>query len=101
MSPLRIQVGFNKPNETQPNHSLTWLERLFDIVQSCDKTQVRSDSVFGVKFSTVYFYAIEHNVKFNSWIELKLGEDSKDILQCWGKFWGESEFRKDLQYRSE
>jgi hypothetical protein len=37
-----------------------------------DTIQVRSDSDFGVKFSTVQFYAIEHNFKSNRWIELKL-----------------------------
>jgi hypothetical protein len=43
-----------------------------DMVQPCDTTQVKSDSDFGVKVSTVQFYAIEHNFKFNRWIELKL-----------------------------
>ena len=42
-----------------------------DTVQPCDTNQVRSDSDFGVKVSTVQFYAIEHNFKFNRWIELK------------------------------
>ena len=35
-------------------------------------TQIRSDSDFGINFSIVQFYAIEHNFKFNRWIELKL-----------------------------
>jgi hypothetical protein len=40
-----------------------------DTVQPCDTTQERSDSDFGAKFSTVQFYAIEHNSKSNCWIE--------------------------------
>jgi hypothetical protein len=43
-----------------------------DTVQPCDTTQARSDSDFGVRVSTVQFYAIEHNFKSNRWIELKL-----------------------------
>ena len=43
-----------------------------DMVQPCDTTQARSDSDFGVKFSTVQVYAIEHNFKSYRWIELKL-----------------------------
>ena len=35
------------------------------MVQPCDTTQARSDLDFGVKFSTAYFYAIEHNFKSN------------------------------------
>ena len=35
-------------------------------------TQIRSESDFGINFSIVQFYAIEHNFKFNRWIELKL-----------------------------
>jgi hypothetical protein len=30
-----------------------------------------------------------------------LSEDSRGICLCMGKFLGESEFRKDLRYRSE
>jgi hypothetical protein len=43
-----------------------------DTVQSWNTNQARSDSDFGVKFSTIQFYAIEHNFKSNRWIELKL-----------------------------
>jgi hypothetical protein len=43
-----------------------------DTIQPCDTLQARSDSDFDVKFSTVQFYAIEHNFKSNHWIELKL-----------------------------
>jgi hypothetical protein len=43
-----------------------------DTVQPCDTNHTRSDSDFGVKFSIVQFYAIEHNFKSNRWIELKL-----------------------------
>jgi hypothetical protein len=39
--------------------------RSSDTIQLCDMTQVRSDSNFDVKFSTVQFYAIEHN--FQEW----------------------------------
>ena len=42
------------------------------MVQPCDTTQVRPDSNFDVKISTVQFYTIEYNSKSNRWIELKL-----------------------------
>jgi len=35
-------------------------------------TKARSDSDFGVRVSTIQFYAIKHNFKSNQWIELKL-----------------------------
>ena len=43
-----------------------------DMVKPCDTLQARSDSDFGVKFSTFQFYAIEHNFKSNRLIDLKL-----------------------------
>jgi len=51
-----------------------------DTVQPCDMLQARSDSDFGVKFSTVQFYAIEYNFKSNRWIELKLYQMIQDIF---------------------
>jgi len=42
------------------------------MVQPSDRTRARSDSDFGVNFSTIQFYDIEHNSKSNHWIELKL-----------------------------
>jgi hypothetical protein len=33
-----------------------------------DTIQIRSDLDFGVKFSTVQFYANDHNSKSNRWI---------------------------------
>ena len=45
-----------------------------------DTIQVRSDSEFGVKFSIVQFYAIEHNFKFNCWIDLKFDIKTPDVL---------------------
>jgi hypothetical protein len=51
-----------------------------DMVQPCDTLQARSDSDFGVKYSTVQFYAIEHNFKSNRWIELKLYQMIPDIF---------------------
>ena len=50
------------------------------MVQPCDTTQVKSDSNFGVKVSTVQFYAIKHNFKFNRWIELKLYQKISEIF---------------------
>jgi hypothetical protein len=50
------------------------------MVQPCDTLQARSDSDFGVKYSTVQFYAIEHNFKSNRWIELKLYQMIPDIF---------------------
>jgi hypothetical protein len=51
-----------------------------DMVQPCDTTQVRSDSDFGVKFSTVQVYAIKHNFKSHRWIELKLYYKSLEVF---------------------
>ena len=51
-----------------------------DINQPCDMTQARSDSDFGVKFSTVQFYAIEHNSKSNCWIKLKLYQKIPEVF---------------------
>jgi len=67
-----------------------------DTVQPCDTTQARSDLDFRVNFSTVQFYAIEHNSKSKT-----LSEDSRGIFLCSSKCSGESEFKKDLRYRSE
>jgi hypothetical protein len=50
------------------------------MVHPCDTTQARSDSDFGVKFSTVQFYAIEHNFKSNRLIELKLYQKIQDVF---------------------
>ena len=43
-------------------------------------TQARSDSDFGVKFSIVQFYAIEHNSKSNCWIKLKLYQKIPEVF---------------------
>jgi len=51
-----------------------------DMVQPCDTTQVRSDSDFGVKFSTVQVCAIKHNFKSHRWIELKLYYKSLEVF---------------------
>jgi hypothetical protein len=51
-----------------------------DTVQPCDTNQARSDSDFGVKFSTVQFYTIEHNFKSNRWIELKLYQKIPEVF---------------------
>ena len=53
---------------------------IYDIVQPCDTTKVRSDSDFGVKVSTVQFYAIQYNIKSNHWIELKLYQVIPEVL---------------------
>jgi hypothetical protein len=72
-----------------------------DTVQPCDTTQARSDSDFGVRVSTVQFYAIEHNFKSNRWIELKLYLKIPEVFLYVGLFSSESMFEKDLRYRSE
>ena len=51
-----------------------------DTVQPCDTNQARSDSDFGVKVSSVQFYAIEHNFKSNRWIELKLYQKIPEVF---------------------
>jgi len=50
------------------------------MVHPCDTTQARSDLDFGVKFSTVQFYAIEHNFKSNRLSELKLYQKIQDVF---------------------
>jgi hypothetical protein len=47
---------------------------------NCDTIQARSDSNFGIKFSTVQFYAIDHYFKFNRWIELKLYQKILEVF---------------------
>ena len=51
-----------------------------DTVQPCDTNQARSDSDFGIKVSSVQFYAIEHNFKSNRWIELKLYQKIPEVF---------------------
>jgi len=51
-----------------------------DTVQPCDTNQARSDSDFGVKFSTFQFYVIEHNFKSNRWIKLKLYQKIPEVF---------------------
>jgi hypothetical protein len=51
-----------------------------DTVQPCGTTQARSDSDFGVKFSTIQFYAIEYNSKSNRLIKLKLYQKISEVL---------------------
>ena len=51
-----------------------------DTVQPCDTNQARSDSDFGVKVSTIQFYAIEHHFKSNRWIELKLYQKIPEVF---------------------
>jgi hypothetical protein len=45
-----------------------------------DTIQAISDSVFGVKFLIVQFYAIEHNSKSNCWIDLKINQKVLDVF---------------------
>ena len=52
----------------------------FDTIHPYDTTQERSDSDFGIKFSTVQFYAIEHNFKSNHWIKLKLYQKILEVF---------------------
>ena len=50
-----------------------------DTVQPCDTTQVRSDSDFGVKSTTVQVYGNSHNSQSDRWIGLIFYVDSPDI----------------------
>jgi hypothetical protein len=50
-----------------------------DMIQPYDTIQVRSYSDFDVKFSTIQFYVIEHNFKFNRWIKLKLYQKIPEV----------------------
>jgi hypothetical protein len=56
---------------------------LYDTVQPCDTTQVRSDSDFGVKNAIVQVYG-NSNSQSNRWIELKVYVDSPDMLSYYG-----------------
>jgi hypothetical protein len=46
------------------------------MVQPCDTTQVRSDSDFGVKCTTVHGYGNNHNSQSDRWIGLRFYVDS-------------------------
>jgi hypothetical protein len=70
-----------------PNINFT---QLVNTIQPCDTNQARSDSYFGVKFSTVQFYAIEHNFKSNSWIELKLYQKIPEVFVYVGVYFQEN-----------
>jgi hypothetical protein len=47
-----------------------------DMVQPCDRTQVRSDLDFGVKCTTVQVYSYIHNSQYDCWIGLNFYVDS-------------------------
>ena len=51
-----------------------------DMVQPCDTTQEGLDLDFGVKLSTVQFYAIEYSSKSNRWIKLKFYQKIPEVL---------------------
>jgi len=58
-----------------------------DTVQSCDTTQVRSDSDFGVKSTTVQVYDNSYNSQSDRWIEIKFYVNSLDMLSYyWLRF---------------
>jgi hypothetical protein len=76
-------------NEVATNPIQDTMTNLFDesgnnTVQPCDTNQARSDSDFGIKFSTVQFYAIEHNSKSKRWIELKFTRRFQRYLSILG-----------------
>jgi hypothetical protein len=74
-------------NQSLNNTKISTNQLPVDTVQPCDTTQERSDSDFGVNFSTIQFYAIEHNSKSNHWIELKLYQRIQEVfLYLWIKF---------------
>jgi hypothetical protein len=55
-----------------------------DTVQPYDTTQVRLDSDFGVKCTTVQVYGNSYNSQSDHWIELKVYVDSLDMLSYYG-----------------
>jgi hypothetical protein len=58
-----------------------------DTVQSCDTTQVRSDSDFDVKSTTVQVYDNSYNSQSDRWIEIKFYVNSLDMLSYyWLRF---------------
>jgi hypothetical protein len=76
-------------NEVATNPIQDTMTNLFDksgnnTVQPCDTNQARSDSDFGIKFSIVQFYAIEHNSKSKRWIELKFTRRFQRYLSILG-----------------
>ena len=50
-----------------------------DAVQPCDTTQVRSDSDFGIKNTTVQVYGNNHNSRSDRWIKVIFNVDSPDM----------------------
>jgi hypothetical protein len=55
-----------------------------DTVQPCDTIQVRLDSDFGVKCTTVQVYGNIYNSQSNRWIGLKCYVDSPDMFSYLG-----------------
>jgi hypothetical protein len=55
-----------------------------DMVQPCDRTQVRSDLDFGVKCATVQVYSYIHNSQYDCWIGLTFYVDSPYIFSNLG-----------------
>jgi len=63
-----------------------------DTVQSCDTTQVRSDSDFGVKSATVQVYGNSHNSQSDRWTDILCGL-SRHVVQLWFKI----QFNRSLE----
>ncbi|KAJ6970176.1 hypothetical protein NC653_034677 [Populus alba x Populus x berolinensis] len=57
---------------------------VYDTVQPCDTTQVRSNLDFGVKSATVQVYGNNHNSQSDRWIGLIFYVDSPDIFDYLG-----------------
>ena len=57
---------------------------LHDTVQPCDTIQVRSDSDFGVKSTTVQVYSSSHKSQSDRWIGIIFYVDSPDMFYYLG-----------------
>jgi hypothetical protein len=55
-----------------------------DTVQPCDTTQIRLDSDFGVKSTTVQAYGNSYNSQSDRWIRLTFYVDSPDMFSYYG-----------------
>ena len=53
---------------------------VYDTVQPCDTTHVRSDSDFGIKNATVQVHGNSHNSRFDHWIKVIFYVDSPDMF---------------------
>ena len=82
-SPFEIVYGFNPLTPIDLIH-LPFKEMVSDTVQPCDTTQVRSNSDFGIKSTTVQVYGNNHNFQSDHWIGVIFYVHSPDMFSYLG-----------------